>query len=390
MDVRVIRPLPTLALVCLAALSSAAELRATQAPLVDDSERLLTIDHYVGVRSAVPAMAGEMARIYVRERVRAGTVLRGPVPQDRVVVFVHGSGTPSEVGFDVPHEDYSWMAFLARAGFDVFSVEMTGYGRSTRPSVMNDPCNLAPARQAALVPATLAAPCAPGYPHALTTSESDWNDVAAAVDYIRALRGVERVSLVGWSAGGPRVGGYAARNPEKVSRLVLLAPAYGRNSAAGPPATLPAPGVPMGTQTYEEFAANLRRQAPCEAQLDPDAVRVIWSSMLASDPVGATWGTGVRRAPQTTTWGWNQGVVSQLRVPTLLAVGEHDAQVAPARVRELHEDLGSSEKVFLELGCASHAAMWEKNRLLLFQASLDWLTLGTVEGVREGVVRLGK
>ena len=31
------------------------------------------------------------------------------------------------------------MGFLARAGFDVFSMDMTGYGRSTRPAAMNDP-----------------------------------------------------------------------------------------------------------------------------------------------------------------------------------------------------------------------------------------------------------
>jgi pimeloyl-ACP methyl ester carboxylesterase len=97
----------------------------------------------------------------------------------------------------------------------------------------------------------------------------------------------------------------------------------------------------------------------------------------------------VRRAPQTTTWGWNRQTVAALKAPTLLIAGEHDAQVAPTRVRELHEDLGSTEKVFVDLGCAGHSAMWEKNRELLFRASLDWLTKGTVEGVRQGVVRLG-
>jgi hypothetical protein len=33
--------------------------------------------------------------------------------------------------------------------------------------------------------------------------------------------------------------------------------------------------------------------------------------------------------------------------------------------------------------------MWESNRLLLFRASLEWLTAGTVEGMTQGVVRLG-
>ena len=60
---------------------------------------------------------------------------------------------PPAVTFDVPYKDYSWMAYLAEAGFDVFSMEMTGYGRSTRPPPMNDPCNFPKAQQAEFVPA---------------------------------------------------------------------------------------------------------------------------------------------------------------------------------------------------------------------------------------------
>src|SRR4051794_34527825 len=88
--------------------------------LADDGERILTLDHFVRVKSTVPAIAGETAQIYVRERVQAGRALRGAAFADRVVLFVHGAGTPAEVAFDVPFQDYSWMAFLARAGFDVF------------------------------------------------------------------------------------------------------------------------------------------------------------------------------------------------------------------------------------------------------------------------------
>src|SRR6266446_4745883 len=126
---------------------------------VDDSEQLLTIDHYVRVRSTVPAIAGQPTQIYVRERAKAGTVLRGATVAERVVLFVHGAGTPAEVAFDVPYRDYSWMAYLAGAGLDVFSMDFTGYGRSTRPPAMNDPCNLAPEQQSSFIPGLLAAQC---------------------------------------------------------------------------------------------------------------------------------------------------------------------------------------------------------------------------------------
>jgi len=354
------------------------------AAFADDGGRLLTIDHYVRVKSTVPAIAGQEVPIYVRERVLAGAALRGAPNGDRVALFVHGAGTPAEVAFDVPQPDYSWMAYLARAGFDVFAMDTTGYGRSVRPAAMTDPCNLAKDRQAPFV----AAPCAPSYGHAMTTIASDWNDIGAVVDYVRALRHVDRVSLLAWSLGGPRAGGYAAQHPEKVNRLVLLAPAYNRTApAAAPPA--PAAGAAFNTQSREEFYANWDRQVGCPAQYDAAVGEAVWSEMLASDPVGATWGTGVRRAPQTATWGWNQAAAAKVQAPTLMVAGQHDKQVAPDRVRDLVADLGSPQKLFVDLACSSHNAMWERNRLLLFRASLDWLTAGVVGGAKEGTVRLG-
>jgi pimeloyl-ACP methyl ester carboxylesterase len=135
----------------------------------DDADHLLRIDHYVQVRSTVPAISGQSTQIYVREVVEAGTVLRSGPSADRVALFIHGAGTPAEVSFDVPYQDYSWMAYLAHAGFDVFSMDMTGYGRSTRPAAMNDPCNLTREQQALYVPTLIPAPCAASYPHQMTT-----------------------------------------------------------------------------------------------------------------------------------------------------------------------------------------------------------------------------
>ncbi|HEU5238272.1 MAG TPA: alpha/beta fold hydrolase [Pyrinomonadaceae bacterium] len=357
--------------------------------LAEDSDQLLTIDHYVRVKSTVPSIAGQTAQIYVRERAKAAAALRTTNFTDRVVLFVHGAGTPAEVAFDVPYTDYSWMGYLAKAGFDVFSMDTTGYGRSTRPPAMNDPCNLSQEQQKTFVPGFLSALCAPGYSRNVTTIASDWNDIDAVVDYIRAARHVDKVSLLAWSLGGPRAGGYAARHADKVQRLVLLAPAYGRTGATDAPATVPAEGTAMNTQSRDEFIANWDRQVGCADQYDAATADSVWSKMLESDPVGATWGAGVRRAPQTTTWGWNQAIVSKTQTPTLMIAGVHDKQVNPDRVRELYADLGARQKVFIDLACSSHNAMWEKNHNLLFRASLEWLTKGTVNGSQEGMLRLG-
>ncbi len=352
----------------------------------DDGEQLLSIDHYVPVRSIVPAISGQQTQVYVRERVKAGAALRGA--SAGIVLFIHGAGTPAEVAFDVPYQDYSWMAYLARAGYDVFSMDTTGYGRSTRLPAMNDPCNLSAEQQKQFIPSLIAKPCQPSYPNQLTTIASDWNDIGAVVDYLRSLRRAERVSLVAWSLGGPRSAGYAAQNPDKVEKLVLLAPAYRRDEPATQPA-LPAPGIAFNTQSRTDFDANWDRQVGCTEQYDPAASQSVWTSMLASDPVGATWGPGVRRAPQTTRWGWTPDVVKKTQVPTLMVSGVHDKQVMQEQVRNLYADIGSPQKVFIDLACSSHNAMWEKNHLLLFRASLEWLQSGTVNGTKTGMLRLG-
>jgi pimeloyl-ACP methyl ester carboxylesterase len=254
---------------------------------------------------------------------------------------------------------------------------------------MNDPCNFSKEQQAQFVPKLIPAPCAPSYPTPITTMGSDWNDIGAVVDHLRALRGVDRISLVGWSQGGPRAAGYAARNPAKVSRLVVLAPAYTRASPLEAPNPLPASNGPMTAQSHENFKDNWDRQVGCADQYEAAASASVWSEMLLSDPVGAAWGTGVRRAPQVPTWGFNQTVVAKMQTPFLMVTGVHDKQVVPERVRQLYADLGSKQKVLIDLACSSHNAMWEKNHLILFQASLEWLKDGKVNGVSEGILKLG-
>jgi len=354
-----------------------------------DGVRPLSVDHYVRVKSTAPGIAGQTAQIYVREVVLPGTALRGRAASGSVVLFVHGAGTPAEVSFDVQYKDYSWMAYLAKAGFDVFSMDMTGYGRSTRPPAMNDPCNLSKEQQARFVPQLMAVPCAPSHPTPITTMGSDWNDIGTVVDHLRGLRGVEKVSLVAWSQGGPRAGGYAARNPDKVGRLVVLAPAYNRTGPLDAPNPFPSATASMNVQSQADFTANWDRQVGCPDQYEAATSASVWGDMLASDPVGSTWGTGVRRAPQVPTWGFNQAIVAKMQTPFLMVAGVHDKQVLPERVRELYADLGAKQKVLVDLACSSHNAMWERNHLLLFKASLEWLRDGKVNGMSEGELKLG-
>ena len=346
---------------------------------------LVATEHRVPVVSTAPATQGQTVHLYVRE-IAPAAASTGP---RKAVVFVHGSGTPAEVSFDSRMRDYSWLASVAQAGFDVFSVSLTGYGGSTRPAPLNDPCNLSKEQQARFIPALIPAPCEPSHPRPITTMSSDWDDINAVVDYVRRLRGVDRVSLVGWSQGGPRIVGFTALHPQKVERIAVLAPAYTRDSAGTAPNPLPNLPASMTVQSRQDFIANWDRQVGCRDQYDAAAATRIFDEMLASDPAGARWGSGVRRAPAVPTWGFNRAVVSRLQTPFLMVAGEHDKQVLPQRVRDLYEDWGGRDKVLLEMGCSSHNAMWEKHRRALYDATIEWLRDGRVKGTGSGVLRVG-
>ena len=229
------------------------------------SAQVRTIDHMVPHVSTVPANKSEQVQIFVREKVLAGDVAARPV-----VLMVHGGVSPSTLAFDVEHAGYSWMAYLARAGFDVFAMDMTGYGKSPLPK-MDDPCNVGPSQQKTLMPKTISAPCPPSYPYQLVNAQSERDELDRVVEHIRKLRGVTKVNLLGWSGGGYRTGTYTSLHPEKVDRLVIYASSnYARKSASNPPAALPAPGFPITIQSRE--VAEKQRWNPfarCEDQIEP-------------------------------------------------------------------------------------------------------------------------
>jgi pimeloyl-ACP methyl ester carboxylesterase len=348
---------------------------------------LVTIDRLIDHTSTVPAIAGQKIDLFVREKIAADLLEKEPGKtfERKVVLMVHGGFSPATLAFDVPYRDYSWMEQLANEGFDVFAMDLTGYGRSGRP-MMDNPCNLAPAHQKALIPQTLREPCSPTYPHELVNSDSETADINAVVDFIRRLRGVDKVSLIGWSGGGIRTGTFVTRHPEKVDRYVIWASSnYNRkNPDSAPP--LPKSGAPMIMQTR---AVGVDKRwlgtVTCEGAVEPGMPEMIWSLNRLADPVGATWGPGGLRAPTRTYWGWNANAAQKIAAPTLIMVGEQDALTKSNL--ELFSDLGAQHKVFLGVACGTHFMNWEKQRRVLHKASIDWLSTGSLGGQTTGTFR---
>lgn len=341
--------------------------------------QILSIDHYVPHTSTNPANAGETVQLFVRERVK--DTARGDAD---VVLFVHGGSVPSVPAFDLGFEHYSWLAWLAQAGFDVFAMDLTGYGRSPRPQ-MADPCNVNPAQQSLLIPRNMPAACPATYPFRLATSQSEWDELDRVVDYLRALRNVERVSLVAWSAGAQRVGPYVARHPEKLKYVLFDAPVFTPSSPTNPPATLPVPGFPMTLQTRADlYRLRWDPEVQCADQIEDGVRDAIWDEAMANDDVGRTWGPpeGVMRVPTRTVWGWNTSAANLISVPALIIVGEHDGFLTAGQ--NLYRDLGTARKVFVKVACGSHFMPWERQHKVLHHVSKNWLKDGNLEGYEQG------
>ena len=132
---------------------------------------------------------------------------------DRILLYVHGATYPSETAFDLPIEGVSMMDMIAARGFDVYLVDVRGYGHSTRPPEMSQPA----AANKPIVSTDVAA-----------------RDLGAAIDYILKKRGVSKIEVMGWSWGTSIVGLYTSGHNEKVDRLVLYAPQWIRTEPPAP------------------------------------------------------------------------------------------------------------------------------------------------------------
>lgn len=343
--------------------------------------KMITTDRFVTHSSTVPATRGQTVGLFLREKVLESTLAENGRPH--VVLMVHGGFAPSTVAYDLQYRDYSFMAALARAGFDVFALSHTGYGPSPRP-LMDDPCNVDCEFQPQLMPHVLKVAASPRYPYKLVSSRSEWDELETVVSFIKTLRKVGKVSLVGWSTGAPRAGGFAALHPDEVDKLVLFGPAAFFASDEPPP-QIPEPGAPTILQS-REFLLHRRwqDQVRCEGQLeDPEVCNAMWQALMALDEVGARWGPdgeGIMRAPNRMNFGWRKNL-ARIAAPTLVVLGEFDNY---AKRLEAWRGLTVEHKLFIRLACASHFIQFERGRHFLYRATESWLKTGAVDGVARG------
>lgn len=115
-------------------------------------------------------------------------------PRMGTILFVHGSSMASQPTFDlhVPgRPDSSAMEYFAGLGYDTWTMDNEGYGRSDKSRPQNNDIS------------------------------NGADDLAAGSEYILGQTGEKQLLVYGISSGALKAGLFAQRHPDRVSRLAL-------------------------------------------------------------------------------------------------------------------------------------------------------------------------
>ena len=300
----------------------------------------------------VPSEPG--IEIYVRNKRPADMNAFRP---ERTLLFVHGATYPAHTSFDLKLDGLSWMEYIAARGYDVYLLDLRGYGKSMRPKEMDDKSDA----NAPIVRGTTAV-----------------KDISAVVDLILKRRGIPRLNLMGWSWGTTLMATYTTQNASQVERLVLYAPAWIRTTPS-----LSRPAGPLGAyrmvtreQAHTRWLTGVAEEK--KATLIPAGWFDAWAdATFASDLVGAKMNPPVLRAPNGVQQDGDEFFAAgkpyydpaKITVPTLLVHAEWDRDTPAYMAQTLFPLLVNAPgKRYVQLPEGTHHIMMEKNRRMLLEA----------------------
>jgi pimeloyl-ACP methyl ester carboxylesterase len=311
---------------------------------------------FLGALSAAPAAALQRpapARYWTKEyRAQKGSVqlymfrkrLTEPKPGERalpVLFLVHGSSISGRSTFDlnVPNKgDYSMMNAFAGYGFDVWTMDFEGYGRS-------------------------------GHTDGNSNIAEGVKDLRSATEIVMRETRQTQIHFFGESSGGLRAGAFAMAHPERVGRLVLAAFTYtGQGS----------PTLADRAKQLEFYRANNRRPR------DRDMIRSIFTrdTVGTADPAVAEaladaelpFGESVPTGTYLDMTA-NLPVVDPLKVraPVLLVRGEYDGIATEADLISFFTKLPNGDRELTVLGGMAHSVALGYNRDQLWQVTRSFL-----------------
>ena len=260
-----------------------------------------------------------------------------------LLFLVHGSSYSSKTMFDlqVPgRSGYSMMDHFAALGFEVWTMDHEGYGRSDRTA--------------------------------------SWSDIASGVDDLKAAMGVleqvtgrSRAAFFGQSSGALRAARFATVHPQHVERLALDAFVWTGKGA---------PTLVKRAQMLPQLLASNVRQV--------DAA--FYASVFTRDHAGAAeamLGDAVAQAElehgHTIPNGTYLDMVSKLPLvdplllacPVLILRAEHDGIATEEDLMAFFARLPHPDKQWVKLGGLAHTALLGINRRRLYHALLAFLSL---------------
>lgn len=267
-----------------------------------------------------------------------------PQAGERPVLFlVHGSSVSARPSFDltVPGRgEYSLMNVFAGYGFDVWTMDHEGYGKSARTAGNSDVA-------------------------------SGVEDLKAASEVVVRETGQPRAHFYGSSSGALRAAGFAMARPERVDRLILEAFTWtGKGS----------PTLGKRAEQVDYYRTHNRRPRGRDmirsiftrdkpGTSDPAVAEALADAEL---PFGDTIPTGTYLDMTA-----NLPVVDPRRVkaPVLMVRGEHDGIATEDDLLEFFRRLPNPDRQFIVLAGASHAVALGLSRGQLWHVVRAFLTL---------------
>ncbi len=266
------------------------------------------------------------------------------VPHAGTIFFVHGSSMASQPTFDlhVPGRPFSSaMDWFTRQGFDTWTMDNEGYGRSDKHRPINSDIS------------------------------TGADDLAAGTEYVMQATGAKQLLMYGISSGALKAALFAQRNPGVLAKLALDAFVWTGEGS---------PTLEQRRKKLPEFLAKNRRPidrafvhsifnrdhpgTADEATIEAfaDAILTLDSSM----PTG-TYVDMCSKLPVCDP--------ERIDVPTLILRGEWDGIASLEDLLAFYQRLPNMQKQFSVMRGISHASFQQKNYMMVYQILHAFFTL---------------
>src|SRR5215210_681052 len=269
--------------------------------------------------------------------------------QQPVVFLVHGSSNSSRSSYDLSVPDkgeYSFMNVLAGYGFDVWTMDHDGYGRSGSSGNNSD-------------------------------IASGVEDLKAAIPIVAQETGQQKLHMYGTSSGAIRAGAYAQAEPQRVDRLILSAFTYKGTGS---------PEIARRNAVADRYRNSPRRKR------DLAMIRSIFTrdghasayDMAVADAIAAD---ELKFGDQVPTGTYldmavNLPLVDPTKVqsPVLMIRGAHDGNSTNEDLLDFYVQLPNGDRQFVILPHTAHSIGYSNNRHLLWYAVRNFLNAPAAVG----------